>query len=456
MDDLLPERLLFLADAPTCAALLRCSWRFAVVGRRAKERLQQGLVTEVTDSFRFYELHITVVRPKLPNGDLHGLEKGGCIPYRVGGPGEASFYSERWWCEGHLLSDCFWETNSWKYFARYEMHELLGLGGCPIISGDCSTQPGDIQTRETNLFSLLLLELRTPMECCVYGDALVRLGKQKKCGAWAHFTRASRRQCAQNGLSRDLSDRLLEAVRTFLGLDEMPEERAEQGKIPPRLLPAGQSPSDGFHERTLEALARAGSAEDEHRRQKFLQGMSHTLHQHAERLVQMTEAFLETDSSLSTSWSHVEHAVDSLDQGLVAATAAVLGVLLVARGFALMKPTFVLGTALALGGRTLSLAMAGLGRSASSGALVNAGAAQMTHVPKRATQHALFLASWEVAPPCLKPGQATAGSRAVYSEEAPDPKTTYVAERLPPKSMYGDSLSFSSTSGRTEVGRCAG
>ncbi|CAK9090167.1 unnamed protein product [Durusdinium trenchii] len=124
MDDLLPERLLFLADAPTCAALLRCSWRFAVVGRRAKERLQQGLVTEVTDSFRFYELHITVVRPKLPNGDLHGLEKGGCIPYRVGGPGEASFYSERWWCEGHLLSDCFWETNSWKYFARYEMHEI--------------------------------------------------------------------------------------------------------------------------------------------------------------------------------------------------------------------------------------------------------------------------------------------------------------------------------------------
>ncbi|CAK9059387.1 PDZ domain-containing protein [Durusdinium trenchii] len=84
--------------------------------------------------------------------------------------------------------------------------------------------------------------------------------------------------------------------------------------------------------------------------------MSHTLHQHAERLVQMTEAFLETDSSLSTSWSHVEHAVDSLDQGLVAATAAVLGVLLVARGFALMKPTFVLGTALALGGRTLSVA----------------------------------------------------------------------------------------------------
>lgn len=136
--------------------------------------------------------------------------------------------------------------------------------------------------------------------------------------AWAHFTRASRRQCAQNGLSRDLSDRLLEAVRTFLGLDEMPEESPsdkywemppdqplqpiddlppllctqsswEQEELPRRsssalqepvamtmeadgypqtspsstldfawLLPAGQSPSDGFHERTLEALQLPG------------------------------------------------------------------------------------------------------------------------------------------------------------------------------------------------------
>jgi hypothetical protein len=38
--------------------------------------------------------------------------------------------------------------------------------------------------------------------------------------------------------------------------------------------------------------------------------------------------------------------------------------------------------------------MAGLQKSASSPALINAGAS-MSHVPKRATQHALFLASWE-------------------------------------------------------------
>ena len=54
--------------------------------------------------------------------------------------------------------------------------------------------------------------------------------------------------------------------------------------------------------------------------------------------------------------------------------------------------------------------MADLQKSASSPALMNAGAA-MSHVPKRATQHACFLASWEVPPACLKPGQATAGSR---------------------------------------------
>lgn len=51
--------------------------------------------------------------------------------------------------------------------------QSLCVEGCPIISGDCSTQPGDIQTRETNLFSLLLLELRTPMECCVLDESRI-------------------------------------------------------------------------------------------------------------------------------------------------------------------------------------------------------------------------------------------------------------------------------------------
>ncbi|CAE7776738.1 unnamed protein product [Symbiodinium sp. CCMP2592] len=79
-------------------------------------------------------------------------------------------------------------------------------------------------------------------------------------------------------------------------------------------------------------------------------------------------------------------------------------------------------------------AMAGMGRSASAGALVSAGAA-MSHVPKRATQHACYLASWEMPRPTLKPGQVSA-SRAVYSEEAPAPKTTYLSDGLPPESMY--------------------
>ncbi|CAJ1330339.1 unnamed protein product [Effrenium voratum] len=84
--------------------------------------------------------------------------------------------------------------------------------------------------------------------------------------------------------------------------------------------------------------------------------------------------------------------------------------------------------------------MAGLGKSASAGALVNAGAA-LSHVPKRATQHALFLASWEVPPPALKPSEASSGSRAVYSEEAPDLKTTYLQERLFPDSVYRETIS---------------
>lgn len=46
--------------------------------------------------------------------------------------------------------------------------------------------------------------------------------------AWSHFARAARRQCAQNGLGRDLSVRLLEAVRRFLGLDRLPEDSPER------------------------------------------------------------------------------------------------------------------------------------------------------------------------------------------------------------------------------------
>mmetsp|Transcript_13057 Transcript_13057/g.22657 ORF Transcript_13057/g.22657 Transcript_13057/m.22657 type:complete len:282 (-) Transcript_13057:53-898(-) len=88
--------------------------------------------------------------------------------------------------------------------------------------------------------------------------------------------------------------------------------------------------------------------------------------------------------------------------------------------------------------------MAGLQKSASSPALINAGAS-MLHMPKRATQHGCFLPSWEVPPVCLKPGQATSGSRVVYSEEAPDLKTTFLSERHPPKSMYVETVSLLTT-----------
>ncbi|CAL1168913.1 unnamed protein product [Cladocopium goreaui] len=215
--------------------------------------------------------------------------------------------------------------------------------------------------------------------------------------------------------------------------------------------------------------------------------MAHfSLHEHAEHMLRMTEVLLDKDN-LTDGWSNIESAMAAIDQGLIATIALVLGAALVARGFALVKPCFVLSTALALGCRTFTVAcregqmipgvvsallvfgcrkprdgekwwricmasaqelvheiMAGLQKSASSPALINA-AASMSHVPKRATQHALFLASWEVPPACLKPGQATSGSRVVYSEEAPDLKTTYLSERHPPKSMYAETVSLLTT-----------
>eukprot|EP00434_Breviolum_minutum_P013368 symbB.v1.2.011778.t2/scaffold750.1/size323489/30 len=249
------------------------------------------------------------------------------------------------------------------------------------------------------------------------------------------------------------------------------------------LLPAGQSPSSAeLKDKTMEALIQLPGVRARGKiiRWDCLSGggdtsMAHlNLHQHAQHMVEMTEVFLAKDN-LANSWSIFEDDMAQLNQSMVALTALLLGTLLAARGFAIMKPTFVLSTALALGTRTFSVAcregqlipgvisalvvfacplgqswkttwhtMADLQKSASSPALMNAGAA-MSHVPKRATQHALFLASWEVPPACLKPGQATAGSRVVYSEEAPDLKTTYLSELHPPKSMYADTVSALTT-----------
>jgi len=84
--------------------------------------------------------------------------------------------------------------------------------------------------------------------------------------------------------------------------------------------------------------------------------MAHlNLHQHAQHMVEMTEVFLAKDN-LANSWSIFEDDMAQLNQSMVALTALLLGTLLAARGFAIMKPTFVLSTALALGTRTFSVA----------------------------------------------------------------------------------------------------
>lgn len=84
--------------------------------------------------------------------------------------------------------------------------------------------------------------------------------------------------------------------------------------------------------------------------------MAHfSLHEHAEHMLRMTEVLLDKDN-LTDGWSNIESAMAAIDQGLIATIALVLGAALVARGFALVKPCFVLSTALALGCRTFIVA----------------------------------------------------------------------------------------------------
>lgn len=80
-----------------------------------------------------------------------------------------------------------------------------------------------------------------------------------------------------------------------------------------------------------------------------------------------------------------------------------------------------------------------MGASENINALQGAGAA-MSHVPKRATQHGLFLPSAEVLPPSLKPGQLQL-QRQVYGEEARAHKETYISLGKPQKSVYGRDFS---------------
>lgn len=79
-------------------------------------------------------------------------------------------------------------------------------------------------------------------------------------------------------------------------------------------------------------------------------------------------------------------------------------------------------------------------KSASTGSLVAAGVQTLSHIPKRAVQHACYLPSWEVAPTDLKPGQ-TSLTRQVYAEEAKPLAETYVNPDRPAESNYVESTS---------------
>jgi len=68
--------------------------------------------------------------------------------------------------------------------------------------------------------------------------------------------------------------------------------------------------------------------------------------------------------------------------------------------------------------------MAGLGKSGSASAIATAGA-MLSHIPKRATQHGIYMPSHEVPPTSLKPGQASL-TRQLYTEEVKDHKETYL------------------------------
>mmetsp|Transcript_167591 Transcript_167591/g.538207 ORF Transcript_167591/g.538207 Transcript_167591/m.538207 type:complete len:278 (+) Transcript_167591:107-940(+) len=78
-------------------------------------------------------------------------------------------------------------------------------------------------------------------------------------------------------------------------------------------------------------------------------------------------------------------------------------------------------------------------RSVSAGSLVNAGVQQLSHMPKRATQHGCYMPSWEVPPTDLKPGQ-TSLTRQVYAEEAKRLEDTYINADRPADSHYCEAI----------------
>lgn len=79
-------------------------------------------------------------------------------------------------------------------------------------------------------------------------------------------------------------------------------------------------------------------------------------------------------------------------------------------------------------------------RSSSDSALVSAGV-KMSHVPRRATQHSVFLPGYEILPSDLKVGQASL-TRQVYQEEARRLEDTYLNADRPAHSTYGTEISL--------------
>lgn len=64
-------------------------------------------------------------------------------------------------------------------------------------------------------------------------------------------------------------------------------------------------------------------------------------------------------------------------------------------------------------------------------------AMSMDHVPRRATQHGIFLSTSETPPTTLKPGQTELCRRGLYTTEAEEvPSTTYLDPDRPSKSEY--------------------
>eukprot|EP00416_Gambierdiscus_australes_P045887 CAMPEP_0171106206 /NCGR_PEP_ID=MMETSP0766_2-20121228/64268_1 /TAXON_ID=439317 /ORGANISM="Gambierdiscus australes, Strain CAWD 149" /LENGTH=276 /DNA_ID=CAMNT_0011567249 /DNA_START=96 /DNA_END=926 /DNA_ORIENTATION=- len=80
-----------------------------------------------------------------------------------------------------------------------------------------------------------------------------------------------------------------------------------------------------------------------------------------------------------------------------------------------------------------------MGRSQSASSLRMAGS-KLTHIPKRASQHGIFLPCNEVAPISLKPGQKSL-QRQVYCEEAKPLEETYLQPDMPAASVYSKSIS---------------